>query len=289
MPEPDPDLALLQSAALAAGEVARRHFRKAPRGGEKPGGQGPVTEADLEIDALLRARLTGARPGYGWLSEESATAPAGTGQDAVFVVDPIDGTRAFIEGQDSFSHALAVVRGGQAVAAVVHLPERGLTYSAALGGGAFLNGAPIRASARHMLEGARVLATRRHLQPEFWASGPPAVERHFRTSIAWRICLVAEGAFDAMLTLRDAWSWDIAAGSLIAAEAAARVSDAAGHPLRFDNPSAPTSPGLVVAAPAVHGGLLERLRPIDRTARTSTRGPAPVLPADPGTVRSAPD
>jgi myo-inositol-1(or 4)-monophosphatase len=260
LPEPEGDLTLLLSAAEAAGRVAERHFRGSFKLWDKPGGHGPVTEADLEIDALLRDRLGAARPGYGWLSEESAMEPAAAGEDAVFVIDPIDGTRAFAEGNDGFAHALAVVRGGQPVAAVVHLPVRGLTYAATLGGGAVLNGAPIRASGHPGVEGARVLATRRHLMTEFWPAGPPPVERHFRSSIAWRICLVAEGAFDATLTLRDAWSWDIAAASLVASEAAAVVTDADGAPLHID-PTSPISPGLVVAPPQVHRGLMRLLRP----------------------------
>lgn len=260
MPEPDADLAVLLSAAKAAGQVAERHFRKRFRIWDKPGGQGPVTEADLEIDALLRAQLLAARPGYGWLSEESAMAPAAAGEEAVFVIDPIDGTRAFAEGNECFAHALAVVRGGRPVAGVVHLPLRGLTYAARIGGGAWLNDAPIRASGREGAEGARILASRRHLMPEFWPAGPPPVERHFRSSIAWRICLVAEGAFDAMLTLRDAWSWDIAAASLVASEAEAVVTDAGGAALHID-PKAPQSPGLVVAPEPVHRGLMARLRP----------------------------
>jgi len=260
LPEPEADLALLLAAAEAAGQVAERHFRGGFRVWDKPGGHGPVTEADLEIDALLRDRLGKARPGYGWLSEESAMAKAAAGENAVFVIDPIDGTRAFAEGNEGFAHALAVVRDGQPVAGVVHLPLRGLTYTATRGGGAFLNGAPIRASQYPGVEGARVLASRRHLLPEFWPAGPPQVERHFRSSIAWRICLVAEGAFDAMLTLRDAWSWDIAAASLVAREAAAVVTDASGASLHID-PSAPSSPGLVVAPLLLHRALMERLRP----------------------------
>jgi myo-inositol-1(or 4)-monophosphatase len=254
------DLALLVAAAEEAGAIARRHFRAGAASWDKGGGQGPVSEADLEIDAMLRARLGGARPGYGWLSEETPDDPARLAAEAVFVVDPIDGTRAFLEGQESFAHALAVVRGGRAVAGVVHLPMKGLTYTATAGGGAWLNGRRLLAPAAAPAEMPRVLVSRTQLAPELWPGGVPALDRHFRPSLAWRMCLVAEGAFDAMLSLRDTWHWDIAAGSLIAEEAGARVSDRTGAALTFNTPR-PTSAGVLVARPALHAGLTARLRP----------------------------
>ncbi|MCB1371292.1 MAG: 3'(2'),5'-bisphosphate nucleotidase CysQ, partial [Rhodobacteraceae bacterium] len=99
---PGRDLALLEEAARAAGEIALRHFDGARAATEKPGGQGPVTEADLEIDRMLRAELTAARPGYGWLSEESEDGTARLAAERVFIVDPIDGTRAFIAGRSAW-------------------------------------------------------------------------------------------------------------------------------------------------------------------------------------------
>jgi len=262
--DPASDLALLTDAARAAGTIALRHFGAGPTSWDKGGGQGPVTEADLEIDAMLRARLTAARPDYGWLSEESAPAPGRLSAPAMFVVDPIDGTRAFIDGQHGFAHALAVVREGRAVAAVVHLPLMGLTYTAARGAGAWRNGVALGGARREGLGGATLLASRAALAPAHWPGGVPPVTRHFRTSLAWRLALVGEGAFDAMLTLRDTWHWDIAAASLIAAEAGACVTDRAGRPLSFDTED-PRSAGVVAAGAALHAALLARLR-TDRAA-----------------------
>jgi len=258
LPEPeDPDLALLRDAAHAAGMIARRHFRTEMHIEHKPGGAGPVSVADIEIDTMLRNRLLAARPGYGWLSEETPDSRARQGASAVFIVDPIDGTRAFIDGQESFAHSLAVAHDGVITAAVVYLPQMDQLFEAVPGGGARLNDTPIRARDA-ALEGARVLAGKPQLAPELWPGGVPPVERHFRPSLAWRMCLVAEGRFDAMITLRDAWEWDIAAGALIAEEAGARVSDRHGKPLRF-NSEAARSPGVLAAGPAIHAGLLARL------------------------------
>ena len=116
---PEPDLALLRDAAKAAGEIATKHFRKDPEAWDKGAGQGPVTEADIEVDTMLREELTAARPDYGWLSEETADNATRLDRERVFVVDPIDGTRAFMDGKTGFSHALAVVEQGVPVAAVV--------------------------------------------------------------------------------------------------------------------------------------------------------------------------
>lgn len=260
MPVPDPDLSLLTEAALGAGAIARRHFGTPGRVWDKGGGQGPVTEADLEVNDFLRARLTAARPGYGWMSEESD--PLGDlarlDAETSFIVDPIDGTRAFAEGQKSFAHAIAVVRRGQPVAAVVHLPMMDLTYTALRGGGAFLNNVPITHSGRDQPDGARVLAARIAFDPDAWPGGVPRVDRHFRPSLAWRLALVGEGAFDGMITLRDTWDWDIAASALIATEAGARVTDRRGAPLTFNSPGA-RSPGVLAAPPPLHGAFLRAM------------------------------
>jgi myo-inositol-1(or 4)-monophosphatase len=252
---PASDLALLVDAAEAAGRIAVRFWRKRPRQWEKDEGAGPVTEADLAIDQMLRERLLAARPDYGWLSEETEDDAARLSTHRGFIVDPIDGTRAFIAGERGFSHALAVVEGGQVTAAVVFLPMAEKLYTATRGGGASLNGAPISASARTDPRGASVLAASHALAPVQWAGGAPEVDRHFRASLAHRLCLVADGSFDATLTFRPAWEWDVAAGALVAAEAGAVVTDGQGAALSF-NAARPLAPGLLVAPPQLHEALL---------------------------------
>ncbi|MGY6635025.1 MAG: 3'(2'),5'-bisphosphate nucleotidase CysQ [Alkalilacustris sp.] len=254
------DLALLSEAALAAADIARRHFGQGPAAWAKAGGQGPVSEADLEIDGMLRARLTAARPGYGWLSEESEDDPQRLGTGSVFIVDPIDGTRAFLQGDTGFAHALAVARAGRVHAAVVHLPLLELQYSARRGAGAHLGPRRLTAAARRPDGAVRILASKGQLDPALWGGGLPPLTRHFRSSLAWRLCLVAEGAFDATVSLRDTWDWDTAAATLIAEEAGVRVTDRDGAGLRFNTPH-PASHGLIAAAPALHARLLHARTP----------------------------
>ncbi len=258
MPVPDPldDLALLVEVARGAGRIAARFFREEPEVWDKPDGAGPVTEADIAVDEMLRERLCAARPDYGWLSEETPDTPARLSASRVFIVDPIDGTQAFIEGSSAFSHSLAVVEDGVPIAAVVYLPIRGKLYAAARGHGATLDEVAIRTSGARHLHEAELLATKHTLSPAHWPRGVPPVTRAYRPSLAYRMALVGEGRFDGMLTFRPTWEWDIAAGALIVAEAGGIATDGMGGALRFNN-ALPQVPGVLAAAPALHPALLK--------------------------------
>jgi len=262
VPDPRADLALLIAAATEAGRIAMRHWRADPETWEKPDGAGPVTEADLAVDAALAAQLRAARPGYGWMSEETPDDPADRAGRTLFVIDPIDGTRAYAAGEEAWAVAIAVVRDGVPVAGVVHMPAKGgRVYAAAAGLGALRDGAPIAARAQApALDAAHMLVTKPNLAPGLWRGPVPRVTRHFRPSLAYRLALVAEGRFDGMLTLRDAWAWDVAAGALIAAEAGATVTDRLGGVLRFDLPGRKTA-GVLAAPPGLHAETCARLAP----------------------------
>ncbi|MEO0344020.1 MAG: 3'(2'),5'-bisphosphate nucleotidase CysQ [Pseudomonadota bacterium] len=252
------DLELLLDAADAITPIAERYFKSQLEIWDKGGGQGPVTEADLLIDKTLNEILLSARPGYGWLSEETDDDPARLGHDTIFIVDPIDGTRAFISGQVNFACALAVVHKGQVQDAVVHMPVKGITYAASRGFGATKNGKAIKTDGRTDFEGARVLASGRSLDADLWTHRPE-IERHFRTSLAYRICLVAEGRFDAAMALHSVWEWDMSAGDLIAEEAGALCTDSFGLQAAYNSPQA-AQKGLVVGNPSIHKDLLWHLR-----------------------------
>jgi myo-inositol-1(or 4)-monophosphatase len=254
---PESDLELLIRAARAAGEIALAHRALGAHDViEKPGDAGPVTQADLAINRMLEDVLRKARPDYGWLSEESIDDPARLDAGRCFIIDPIDGTRAFIAGESGFAHSLAVARDGVVTDAVVHLPAAGLTYSARAGAAAHLNDRVIRVREGGGDDPPRtLLAARPALEARHWPGGVPLITRSFRASLAWRLCLVAEGRFDAMITLRDTWEWDIAAGALIAGRAGAVVTDASGGALRF-NARRPMTPGILAAGDAVYSMLL---------------------------------
>ncbi|MCB1332345.1 MAG: 3'(2'),5'-bisphosphate nucleotidase CysQ [Roseivivax sp.] len=255
---PENDLALLIAAARRAGEIAMGYVGKRFEVITKPQDNSPVTEADLAVNAMLDETLRAARPDYGWLSEESADSPARLTARRVFVIDPIDGTRSFVAGDDTWAHSLAVVQDGVPLAAVVYLPMKDQLYSAIQGGGAALNGAPITASDAHDLASARVLTTKPNLDPRHWRSAVPDLRRSHRPSVAYRLSLVAEGRYDAMFTFRPSWEWDIAAGALLVTEAGAVITDRSGAPLSFNAPH-PQVSGVVAATPALHAEILARL------------------------------
>ncbi|WP_137109458.1 3'(2'),5'-bisphosphate nucleotidase CysQ [Rhodobacter sp. SY28-1] len=256
---PARDLALLTEAAREAGRIALRYWRKDPKVWDKGGEHGPVSEADLAVNEMLKAKLLGARPEYGWLSEETPDSSERLSVDTVFIVDPIDGTRAFVAGEETWAHSLAVAQTGKVTAGVVYLPAIDRIYTASLTSPAMKDGEPIAVSARDRLEGANILTTKANMAPEKWPGGVPEIIRSFRASLAYRMCLAAEGRFDGMLTLRDAWEWDIAAGSLIAERAGAVVTDQTGAALTFNTAGAQAQ-GVLALPPGPHAEALARLR-----------------------------
>jgi myo-inositol-1(or 4)-monophosphatase len=173
------DLELITQAARAAGDIAMGFFQKILRYGTNLTMQGPVTEADLAVDKMLSAALCLERPEYGWLSEETEDGAERLHKEQVFIVDPIDGTRAFIAGTEHWSHSLAVAKAGQIQAAAVYLPVLDMMFSASLGAGAFLNGVPISVSPRAETQGADILSAKSNFDPEFWPGWFPGFKTQF--------------------------------------------------------------------------------------------------------------
>ena len=173
----------------------------------------PVSEADIMVDRYLAASLLAARPDYGWLSEETADNPSRLDRSRVFIVDPIDGTRGFIRGEDSWTVSLAVVENGVPIAGVVYAPVRDEMYDAAKGGGARLNGAPIVRSRR--AGAAPLIPAPGAVHQEMQAAGLDYTRGPAYPSLAYRLVQVATGKLDAAVARRGAQDWDIAAAALI--------------------------------------------------------------------------
>ena len=231
------DLALAERAARAGAAIAMRHWRKDPEVWHKEGGS-PVSEADMAVDRLLRETLTGARPDYGWLSEEAdeeadEETDGGDRRRAArggrsFIVDPIDGTRAFLEGAETWGVAVAVVEEGRPVAGVLACPALDLVYGARRGGGATRNGEPIRASGgceRPRMAGPRAWLRRMPDGYEDRVHRAPYIP-----SLAYRIALVADGGLDGTYVRPSAHDWDLAASDLILCEAGGALLTETGEP-----------------------------------------------------------
>ncbi|PSJ61108.1 3'(2'),5'-bisphosphate nucleotidase CysQ [Kumtagia ephedrae] len=224
------DLDLLREAAREAGRIAMRFFRQKPEVWMK-GGSSPVSEADYAVDRYLRETLLAARPDYGWLSEETADTAARLSARRTFVVDPIDGTRGFLEGLDVWCVSVAVVEAGRTIAGVLELPARGQTFWALPGQGAFRNDQRIRVrqpAAKPVVAGPKPMID---ALPQHWLRR--LERRGYIPSLACRIAMIADGTLDATFVKANAHDWDLAAADLILREAGGDIANGRGEHPRY--------------------------------------------------------
>ncbi|OJJ13178.1 3'(2'),5'-bisphosphate nucleotidase CysQ [Alphaproteobacteria bacterium AO1-B] len=244
------DLKLLEDAALEAGELALTFFGRDPETWFK-GNKSPVSEADIAVDRFLGETLCAARPDYGWLSEETADDPIRLQHDRVFIVDPIDGTRAFLAGGDEWTVSVAVVDKGRPVAGAVYCPRRKEMFLAAKGGGASLNKDEIAVSNRTetvgaLLTGPYSIAANKDVQ----AAGFEATD--VLRSLAYRLAMVACGRVDVGAARGGPSDWDLAAADLLVQEAGGTLTDLSGEQLLYNR--AKTRHPALVAAPVQLSG-----------------------------------
>jgi myo-inositol-1(or 4)-monophosphatase len=252
------ELTLMTEAAREAGAIAMRFFGTAARRWTKDD-DSPVTEADIAVDHFLHDHLTAARSGYGWLSEEREDDPARLSRQRVFIVDPIDGTRAFIAGEQGWVVSIGLVEDGRSVAGVLFDPVADELWSAAVGAGAFMNGQPLAAGTRTEIAGARVAASKKAIRIAGLVDREGTMNRIFTKSLARRLALVAQGRFDAAIASASARDWDLAAAVLLVQEAGGTVSDLGGAAVRFNRPDT-RQPSLVAAGKPLHAAIIEAAR-----------------------------
>jgi myo-inositol-1(or 4)-monophosphatase len=231
---PAEDRELLRASAVTAGIIAAGYFRRDLKTWTKDG-TSPVSEADIVLDSFLHNALTSARPGYGWLSEESTDDPVRLKHQRVFVVDPIDGTRGFIRGDDSWTVSLAVVEDGVPIAGVVYAPARDEMYDAGLGLGARLNGQPL-VRQRHPGRTSPLIPAPGAVHQELQAAGLEYTRGPFFPSLAYQLVQVATGRIDAGTARRGARDWDSAGAACILTEAGLGFEDVCIGALRFNRP-----------------------------------------------------
>jgi myo-inositol-1(or 4)-monophosphatase len=250
----------LTAAVREAGALALRTFRGELKSWIK-GQSSPVSEADLAVDALLRQRLLAIRD-VGWLSEETEDDPARLQQAEVWVVDPIDGTRAYLAGQPEWAVSVALVSAGRPVVGALYAPVTDELFLAVAGRGATLNGAPIRASGGDQLAGARFAGPKRRL--DSLSALVPGIDAAPRVpSLALRVARVATGALDGTFAGPNSHDWDLAAADLLVHEAGGMVTTLTGQSLIYNRPD-PVHGVLVAAGKARHAVLLGLFR--DRLA-----------------------
>ncbi len=249
------DLELLRSAAEEAGAIAMSFFRNSPDVWYKNAGRSPVSEADMAVNRYLRERLAAARPGYGWLSEESEDSASRLEKDMVFVVDPIDGTRAFLAGEPDWCVSVALAARGRPVAGVLFAPALNERWHGAAGEGAFLDGVPLPFHVEGDVDTPMRIAMPESVADQLFPAASTWIDRRAGgPSLALRLARVAGGRLDATFVRAKASEWDIAAAHVLLCETGHALTDDRGAEVRYNLPD-PTC-GLLIAAGRTEIGRL---------------------------------
>jgi len=247
------EVALLRDAAREAGRIAMRYFGQAPEVWLKDGSS-PVSEADLAVDRFLKDALLSARPDYGWISEETVDERAKAARQRYFVIDPIDGTRAYIGGQKQWCVSVAIVENGRPIAGVLECPVLLETLEAGKGLGAVQNNVPIHVQLPPDGQEITIASARTmtNALPEVWRE---RVRLHpYVPSLAYRIAMVARGEIAGTFVRPNSNDWDLAAADLILSEAGGDLRDRDGQPPVYGGVS-PVQGALVASS----GSLLQEM------------------------------
>ena len=246
------DLRLIIDAAYEAGQIALKYFGKDPKVWMKEGSS-PVSEADHAADKYLCDVLRAARPDYGWLSEETDDDLARLDCQRIFIIDPIDGTRGFINGHKKWCVSVAVIDRGKPACGVLECPALKETYSAIAGGGAMLNDSQIIAS--KVSQPQRITGPEKLIAQYETQIGNSIDKQPFVPSLAYRMAMVATGALDGTFARPNSHDWDIAAADLILSESGAILSEQNGEAIRYNRKEI-THGILVAAAKEIHTDML---------------------------------
>jgi myo-inositol-1(or 4)-monophosphatase len=266
--DPDPKRLLpgMVRAALTSGVILRKYYERISKSGLKVSekiGAGLVTNADIESEKSCVRMLRALRPDFSFLTEEGTVKK---NDDASargrWIIDPLDGTTNFVHGFPMFCVSLAAEWDGQVIAAVIEHPILRETYTAVLGGGAFVNGRRMRVSPTDTLENSLLSTGFTYRKNELLNTEMEAFEELSRIARAIRrpgsaaldLAYTARGIFDGFWERRLS-PWDIAAGLLLVREAGGKVTDFA------ENPDVIHSPSVLASNGVLHGSLLRAIAP----------------------------
>ena len=249
--------ARLEAAVREAGVLARGMAGASLKNWTKGPTESPVSEADIAVDDLLRARLTAGNGNIAWLSEESVDDPARLAARYIWIVDPIDGTRAYIAGFPDWAVSAALVADGRPVVACLYAPVTEQFFAARANGGATCNGVAIAATQGTELAGARIAGPRGLLE-RLTSVVPPFTAMPRVRSLALRLAQVAHGACDVALAGGNSHDWDLAAADLLVHEAGSALTSIMGGTVTYNRP-VPRHGMLVAAGRDRHAALIELL------------------------------
>jgi len=228
--DPEQQTQRLADAVREAGPLALKTFRGTVKSWTK-GKDSPVSEADIAVNELLHERLSGAE--FGWLSEESIDDPQRLTARRVWVVDPIDGTRAYLAGLPDWTIAAALVEDGRPVAAAIYAPVVDELFTATADGGAWCNGVAMTVTTGNALDGVRLSGPRRYLE-RLQEASPAIVATPRVHSLALRFARVAQGTLDVAMATANSHDWDLAAADLLVHEAGGLLTTFSGQKLAYN-------------------------------------------------------
>jgi len=251
------ELTVAVEAARAAGAIVRGWYTGDYTVRQKSN-DSPVTEADVEANACIQAALSRAFPDDGWLSEETRDSDERLGKARVWIVDPLDGTKEFVNHIPEFCVSIGLVEHEVPILGVSYNPVREELFAGARGAGVTLNGAPVQVSGVRDIAAASFLASRSESARGEWDEFQSGLHVALTGSVAYKLALIAGGRGDATFSLTPKNEWDICAGAALIIEAGGRITDQDGRPLRF-NQRQTRLPGLIASNSHLHQPILELL------------------------------
>lgn len=248
----------LEGVMREAGEIARSTLRGSFQHWNKGHDNSPVSDGDIAVNNFLRPRLSALVPEAGWLSEETEDSPAARLAPRAWIVDPIDGTRAYISNRDDWTISVALVEHGRPLLAALYAPATEEMFLAVAGRGTTVNGAAGAVSQGASLNGATVAGPKRLIE-RLSKQSPELLAQPKVYSLALRLARVAHAGLDVAFAAPGSRDWDLAAADLLIHEAGGLLTDLRGQPLSF-NRTETVHGALVAAGPARHATLIGLLR-----------------------------
>uniref|UniRef100_A0A2A4Z939 3'(2'),5'-bisphosphate nucleotidase CysQ n=1 Tax=OCS116 cluster bacterium TaxID=2030921 RepID=A0A2A4Z939_9PROT len=255
-------LANLHDIVCEAGQIGLSYFGKNIKNWQKPDDT-PITEADLAVNDFLDERLKALMPEFGWLSEETIDNLERQNCEHIWVVDPIDGTKAFIKGMAEWVVSVAIVKDNRPILGLIYDPIAQILYYAQQGHGAFIineqkQQVKIQPSIKDNVHEASILAYKFHFDKMTSRSNYiwPDMQYQIVNSMAMRVALVACGEFDAMVSFTNKGEWDMAAADIIIHEAGGLITDGFGQMLSY-NKIKPSLPHMVAAGANLHPNIIK--------------------------------
>ena len=221
----------------------------------------PVTEADIEADDILKDILMTETPDFGWLSEETRDSKLRLNKEMVWVVDPLDGTKEFVEGVPNFVISIGLVKHGIPVLGTIYNPVSKELFTAYEGNGTKLNGHQYIISNKDKFNQMSMLNSRSETKDGLW----DPYKKYFKEvvpigSIAYKLAMVSTSQSDMVASLKPKNEWDICAGHCLINESGGKLLTALGKEITYNNQNTLITPGLIAGNNIVVNNMISLIK-----------------------------